>query len=44
MGVWSRHIDITNSAYDKMLDIFEYDGKLKARYNYNQVCAKPPVF
>ena len=42
MGVWSRHIDITNSAYDAMLDIFEYDKKLKSRYNYDQVCSKPP--
>ena len=43
MGVWSRHIDITNSAYDAMLDIFEYDDKLKTRYKYDQVCSRPPI-
>ena len=43
MGVWSRHIDITNSAYDTMLDIFEYDDKLKTRYKYDQVCSRPPI-
>jgi NitT/TauT family transport system substrate-binding protein len=43
MGCWTRHIDITQDGYDAMLDIFEYDGKLKQRYRYEQVCAKPPV-
>ncbi len=44
MGVWTRHIDISKDGYNAMLDIFEYDGMLKKRYNYNQVCAEPPKF
>ena len=43
MGVWTRHIDITDDGYNAMLDIFEYDGMLKTRYAYDQVCARPPV-
>ena len=43
MGVWTRHIDITDAGYEAMLDIFEYDGMLKTRYAYDQVCAKPPI-
>ena len=43
MGCWTRHIDITDAGYKAMLDIFEYDGMLKTRYTYDQVCAKPPV-
>ena len=43
MGCWTRHIDITQDGYEAMLDIFEYDGKLKERYRYDQVCAQPPA-
>ena len=43
MGVWTRHIDITDEGYNAMLDIFEYDGMLKTRYAYDQVCARPPI-
>ena len=43
MGVWTRHIDITDAGYEAMLNIFEYDGMLKTRYAYDQVCAKPPI-
>ena len=43
MGVWTRHIDITDDGYNAMLDIFEYDGMLKTRYAYDQVCARPPA-
>ena len=39
---FTSDINITNSAYDAMLDIFEYDDKLKTRYNYDQVCSRPP--
>ena len=43
MGVWTRHIEITDDGYNAMLDIFEYDGMLKTRYAYDQVCARPPI-
>ena len=43
MGVWTRHIDITDDGYNAMLDIFEYDGMLKTRYADDQICARPPI-
>ena len=42
LGCWSPHVEITRAAYEKTLDIFEYNGLLKERYRYEQVCAEPP--
>ena len=43
LGCWTRHVEITREAYEKTLDIFEYNGLIKQRYAYEQVCALPPV-
>jgi NitT/TauT family transport system substrate-binding protein len=43
LGTWSPHAQITRAAFEKTLDIFEYNGLLKARYRYEQVCAEPPA-
>ena len=43
LGCWTRHVEITQAAYEKTLDIYEYNGLLKQRYAYEQVCAKPPA-
>jgi len=43
LGCWTRHIDITRPAYEATLDIFEYNGLLKARHAYEKVCAEPPA-
>jgi NitT/TauT family transport system substrate-binding protein len=43
LGCWTPHPEITPAAYEKTLDIFEYNGQLKARYRYDQVCARPPA-
>jgi NitT/TauT family transport system substrate-binding protein len=43
LGCWTPHVDITRAAYEKTLDVFEYNGLLKARYRYEQVCAEPPA-
>ena len=43
LGCWTPHVEITRSAYEKTLDIFEYNGQLKQRYAYEQVCAAPPA-
>jgi NitT/TauT family transport system substrate-binding protein len=43
LGCWTPHAEITRAAYEKTLDIFEYNGQLKARYAYEQVCAEPPA-
>lgn len=43
LGCWTPHVEITRAAYEKTLDIFEYNGLLKQRYRYDQVCAAHPV-
>ena len=42
LGCWTPHVEITRSAFEATLDIFEYDGSLKERYRYEQICADPP--
>ena len=42
LGCWTPHVEITPAAYEKTLDVFEYNGLLKRRYRYEQVCAAPP--
>ncbi|HYD56186.1 MAG TPA: ABC transporter substrate-binding protein [Burkholderiales bacterium] len=43
LGCWTPHVEITQAAYERTLDIFEYNSLLKARYRYEQVCALPPA-
>ncbi|MDA1116400.1 MAG: ABC transporter substrate-binding protein [Proteobacteria bacterium] len=43
LGCWTPHAEITPAAYEKTLDVFEYNGLLKQRYRYEQVCAAPPA-
>jgi NitT/TauT family transport system substrate-binding protein len=43
LGCWTPHVEITRPAYEATLDIFEYNGLLKERFAYEQVCAKPPA-
>jgi NitT/TauT family transport system substrate-binding protein len=43
LGCWTPHVEITRAAYERTLDIFEFNGQLKARYAYEQVCAEPPA-
>ena len=42
LGCWTRHVEITQAAYEKTLDVYEYNGLLKRRYRYDEVCALPP--
>jgi NitT/TauT family transport system substrate-binding protein len=42
LGCWTPHAEITPAAYEKTLDVFEFNGQLKQRYRYEQVCAAPP--
>src|ERR687895_373655 len=39
LGCWTRHVEITQAAYEKTLDVYEYNGLLKQRYAYEAVCA-----
>jgi len=43
LGCWTPHVGITRAAYEKTLDVFEYNGLLKQRYRYEQVCTAPPA-
>lgn len=43
LGCWTRHAEITRAAYEKTLDVYEYNGLLKQRWPYEQVCALPPA-
>ncbi len=42
LGCWTPHVEITEAAYQKTLDVFEYYGLIEQRYRYDQVCALPP--
>jgi NitT/TauT family transport system substrate-binding protein len=44
LGCWTPHVHITRAAYEKTLDVYEYNGLVKQRYRYEQVCAEPPAF
>lgn len=43
LGCWTPRVEITRAAYEKTLDVFEYNGSLKQRYPYERVCAAPPA-
>jgi hypothetical protein len=36
-------VEITRAAYERALDVFEYNGLVKQRYRYELVCAAPPA-
>jgi NitT/TauT family transport system substrate-binding protein len=43
LGCWTPHVEITRAAYERTLDVYEYNGLLKQRYRYEQVCTAPPA-
>ncbi len=43
LGCWTPHVEITRSAFEVILDIFEYTGGISERYPYEMVCAAAPV-
>ena len=42
LGCWTPYMEITQPAYTATLDIYEYNGLIKERYAYEQVCCLPP--
>jgi NitT/TauT family transport system substrate-binding protein len=42
LGCWTPHVEITRSAYEATLDIFEYNGLVTRRHPYEDVCCLPP--
>jgi NitT/TauT family transport system substrate-binding protein len=43
LGCWTPHVEIRQPAYEVTLDVFEFEGSLKERYTYDQVCCDPPA-
>lgn len=43
LGCWTPHVEITQAAYERTLDVYEYNGLLKQRWRYDQVCTAPPA-
>jgi len=43
LGCWTPHVEIARAAYERTLDVFEYNGLVKRRYRYEEVCAVPPA-
>ena len=43
LGCWTPRVEITPEAYERTLDVYEFNGLLKRRYRYEEVCAKPPA-
>ena len=42
LGAWTPHVEITEPAFEVILDVFEHFGTLKERYRWDQVCAAAP--
>ncbi len=43
LGCWTPHVEITPAAFEATLDIFEFNGIIKQRFSYDQICALPPA-
>lgn len=43
LGCWTPHVEITQAAYEKTVDIFAYNGLISERYPYEKICAAPPA-
>jgi hypothetical protein len=40
---WPPQVESTEPAFQATLDVFAYNGLIKQRYRYDQVCAAPPA-
>lgn len=43
LGCWTPHVEITDTAYNATLDIYQQSGGLETRYAYADVCSRPPT-
>jgi NitT/TauT family transport system substrate-binding protein len=43
LGCWTPHVEITQTAYEVTLDVFEHVGRLSKRHAYEDVCVPPPA-
>jgi NitT/TauT family transport system substrate-binding protein len=44
LGCWTEEIAITDSGYQAMLNIYEATGGINQRYDYADVCSRPPGY
>jgi NitT/TauT family transport system substrate-binding protein len=42
LGCWSEDPRISHTAYEKALDVFQFNGAITVRHAYEQVCTTPP--
>jgi NitT/TauT family transport system substrate-binding protein len=42
LGCWSAHVEITRSAYEATLDVFEHAGRITKRHAFEDAIAPPP--
>ena len=43
LGNWTPHVEITRTAFEVTLDVFEYAGLISKRHKYEDVVAQPPA-
>jgi len=43
LGCWTPHTEITNAAYENLLDVFMYSGLITRRHDYALCVTKPPA-
>jgi NitT/TauT family transport system substrate-binding protein len=43
LGCWTPHVEISQAAFEAVLDVFDYNGLINERYGYDQICVAPPA-
>ena len=43
LGCWTSHVEITRSAFETTLDVFQHAGVITKRHRYEDVVAAPPA-
>jgi NitT/TauT family transport system substrate-binding protein len=43
LGCWSPHVEITRSAFETALDVFQHAGLITKRHRYEDVVVTPPA-
>ena len=43
LGNWTPHVEITRSAFETTLDVFQHAGVITKRHRYDDVVAAPPA-
>jgi NitT/TauT family transport system substrate-binding protein len=43
LGCWTPHVEITRTAFEVTLDVFEHAGLISKRHKYDDVVAQPPA-